>query len=108
VLIGDLEAVSLDPPVYRIVPRSSVVRALTTAALAARRRDDPHRLVKELWPKDAHAAMLVRATVGPTSTLSVTAADLLAAGFAFFSYLPQSAAVALFQRATRLDFRRVN
>jgi hypothetical protein len=52
--------------------------------------------------------MLVRATVGPTSTLSGTAADLLATGFAFFSYLPQSAAVALFQRALRLDFDGVH
>lgn len=80
--------------------RQSWHRAITASALASLRRSEPSRVLKEAWPSDQRAALILRAAQSPTSTDDFPAFDKAGT---FQSLAPSSAALALFVRGLQLD-----
>jgi len=80
-------------------------RAIAASALGALRHSDPARILKDAWPRDERAALILRGAVNPTTTADFPVANITDA---FRSLAPGSAALALFERGLKLDLTGLN
>ena len=71
----------------------SLCRAITASVLARMKDTTPERVLKQSWPRDEHAALLLRAATSPTKTTDFVSFDQVGA---FRSLAPGSAALKLF------------
>lgn len=78
----------------------SVSRGLAALALGQLQRQSPETILRQHWPHDDDAALIVKGAASPTMLTDVetTSKWLFLSGLA-----PQSAAIRLFAAATRLD-----
>jgi hypothetical protein len=94
--MGEILAVS------RIGQARSVRRAIAASALAKLRKGSAQRVLRAAWPRDEGALQILvqRSAVSPTSTGDYPHHDVIGS---FFSLVPASAALNLFDRANKLD-----
>jgi hypothetical protein len=67
------------PDIYkvsRIAEGRSIQRAITASALATIRKSTPERVLRQTWPRDEGAALLLKAAQHPTSTTDSRSAAL--------------------------------
>jgi hypothetical protein len=80
-------------------------RAIAASALGVAQRGDPAKILKQAWPHDERAAVILRGAVGPTPVPDFPALNIAEA---FRSLAPGSAALALFERGLKLDLTGLN
>jgi hypothetical protein len=93
--------------VSRIAEARSIQRAITVSVLAKIKNVEEVNILKQNWPRDEHAMLLLRGAVSPTSTTSASAISHDQIG-AFRSIAPGSAALSLFDRSVKLDLTGIN
>ena len=54
--------------VSRIAEGRSIQRAIAASALAVMKMSSADRVLKQAWPRDEHAALLLKGAVSPTKT----------------------------------------
>jgi hypothetical protein len=90
--------------VSRIAEGRSIQRAIAASALAVIRKSNSEKVLKQTWPRDEGAALLLKAAQHPTSTTDYIRHDLVGV---FRSIAPGSAALKLFDASVKLDLAGV-
>jgi hypothetical protein len=86
--------------VSRIAEAQSMRRAITASVLSKLKNVEEAKVLKQSFPRDDHAELLLKGAVSPTSTNSAISHDQISA---FRSLAPASAALALFDQCVKLD-----
>lgn len=89
-----------DPALLRQAERRAINRAVAAVALGAAKNADPAQLLRAAWPSDDRAAFVLRAISDPTDTAAYPGLDAVSV---LPHLAPQSAALQLFTRGTKLD-----
>jgi hypothetical protein len=93
-------------PEARRLEARSWYRAITAQALSeCYGQGKPEQILRSNWKNDDKAALILRSAVSPTTTGDFIVSNVVAA---FRSIAPDSAALALFDRANMLDLSGVN
>jgi hypothetical protein len=91
------------PDIYnvsRIAEGRSLQRAVTASVLATLRGTTPEKILRQTWPRDEGAMLLVKAPVSPLKAADYVHFDQVGA---FRSMAPGSAALKLFDASVKLD-----
>jgi hypothetical protein len=91
------------PDIYRvgrIAEGRSMQRAIMASALATIRQTSPERMLRATWPRDEHAALLLKGAQTPTKTADYVSNDQIGA---FRSIAPGSAALKQFDASVKPD-----